>query len=455
MTKSVNEREIVLAVLMEVTEKGAYSHLILRDVLDKYQYLDKRERAFITRVTEGTLEHMIEIDYILDQFSKVKVKKMKPVIRNILRSGVYQLKYMDTVPDHAVCSEAVRLAARKGFSGLRGYVNGVLRNTARNLDQVKYPEEGLAALSVRYSCPEWILKLWQQDYEPDVIEAMLRDFQEEKPLVIRCCLNRISPEKLTERLRAEGVTVTVHPYLPYALEISGYDYLEGLESFREGLFVVQDVSSMLVAEIADPGPDARVIDVCAAPGGKALHMAEKLEGTGYVDARDLTPRKVEMIRENISRTGLENIGAKVQDAAVFDGESEEKADIVIADLPCSGLGVLGKKTDLKYKASPEGTEALVHLQREILSCVQRYVKPGGTLVYSTCTVDPAENMDNVYWFLQKYPEFRQDDIRGRLCPELREDVQGEGCLQLLPGIHKTDGFFIAGMVRRKSGEIQK
>ena len=159
MTKSVNEREIVLAVLMEVTEKGAYSHLILRDVLDKYQYLDKRERAFITRVTEGTLEHMIEIDYILDQFSKVKVKKMKPVIRNILRSGVYQLKYMDTVPDHAVCSEAVRLAARKGFSGLRGYVNGVLRNTARNLDQVKYPEEGLAALSVRYSCPEWILNL--------------------------------------------------------------------------------------------------------------------------------------------------------------------------------------------------------------------------------------------------------------------------------------------------------
>ena len=157
----------------------------------------------------------------------------------------------------------------------------------------------------------------------------------------------------------------------------------------------------------------------------------------------------EMIRENISRTGLENIGAKVQDAAVFDGESEEKADIVIADLPCSGLGVLGKKTDLKYKASPEGTEALVHLQREILSCVQRYVKPGGTLVYSTCTVDPAENMDNVYWFLQKYPEFRQDDIRGRLCPELREDVQGEGCLQLLPGIHQSDGFFIAKLTRKE------
>lgn len=164
MTKPVNEREIALAVLMEVTENGAYSHIVLREVLEKYQYLEKRERAFITRVTEGTLEHMIEIDYILDQFSKVKVKKMKPVIRNILRSAVYQLKYMDSVPDRAVCSEAVNLAVRKGFSGLKGYVNGVLRSTARGLEQVEYPSRGLKALSIRYSCPEWILELWKKSY---------------------------------------------------------------------------------------------------------------------------------------------------------------------------------------------------------------------------------------------------------------------------------------------------
>ena len=268
MTKTVNEREIVLEILMEVTENGAYSHRILRDVLTKYQYLDKRERAFITRVTEGTVEHMIEIDYILDRFSKVKVRKMKPVIRNILRSGVYQLKYMDTVPDHAVCSEAVKLAVRKGFSGLKGYVNGVLRSVARGLDSVEYPTEGMEALSVRYSCPEWILKLWQQEYEPDVIEAMLRDFQEEKPLTIRCCLNRMTPEELKTRLEQEGVTVTRHPYLLYAFEITGYDHLEGLESFREGLFAVQDVSSMLAGEVADPQRGAYVIDVCAAPAGK-------------------------------------------------------------------------------------------------------------------------------------------------------------------------------------------
>ena len=448
MTKTVNEREIVLEILMEVTENGAYSHRILRDVLAKYQYLDKRERAFITRVTEGTLEHMIEIDYILDRFSKVKVRKMKPVIRNILRSGVYQLKYMDSVPDHAVCSEAVKLAVRKGFSGLKGYVNGVLRSVARGLDGVEYPTEGLEALSVRYSCPEWILKLWQQEYEPDVIEAMLRDFQEEKPLTIRCCQNRITPEELMTRLEQENVTVTPHPYLPYAFEISGYDHLEGLESFREGLFAVQDVSSMLVGEAADPQKGAYVIDVCAAPGGKALHIAEKLNGTGHVEARDLTEYKADLIRENIDRSGLENIETKVQDASVFDPDSEGKADLVIADLPCSGLGVLGKKTDLKYKASPEGTESLVHLQREILSCVHRYVKPGGALIYSTCTVDQAENTGNLYWFLENHPEFKLDDIKGRLCPELRDDVQDGGCIQLLPGIHKCDGFFIARLVKK-------
>lgn len=448
MNKTVNEREIVLEILMEVTENGAYSHRILRDVLTKYQYLDKRERAFITRVTEGTLEHMIEIDYILDRFSKVKVRKMKPVIRNILRSGVYQLKYMDTVPDHAVCSEAVKLAVRKGFSGLKGYVNGVLRSVARGLDSVEYPTEGLEALSVRYSCPEWILKLWQQEYEPDVIEAMLRDFQEEKPLTIRCCLNRMTPEELKTRLEQEGVTVTPHPYLSYAFEISGYDHLEGMESFQEGLFAVQDVSSMLVGEVADPQRGAYVIDVCAAPGGKALHIAEKLNSTGHVEARDLTEYKADLIRENIDRFGLENIEAKVQDASVFDPDSEGKADLVIADLPCSGLGVLGKKTDLKYKASPEGTESLVHLQREILSCVHRYVKPGGALIYSTCTVDQAENTGNLYWFLENHPEFKLDDIKGRLCPELRDDVQDEGCIQLLPGIHKCDGFFIARLVKK-------
>lgn len=467
MTKPVNEREIVLAVLLEVTENGQFSHIILRDVLSKYQYLEKRERAFITRVTEGTLEHMIEIDYILDRFSKVKVKKMKPVIRGILRSAVYQLKYMDSVPDRAVCNEAVKLAVRKGFSGLKGYVNGVLRSVARGLDDVQYPGEKMEELSVRYSCPKWILDLWGRTYGTEVIEKMLNDFQQEKPVTIRCCLNRISPDRLRERLESEGITVEKHPYLPYAFQISGYDYLNDLAAFQEGLFTVQDISSMLVAEIASPEAGAQVIDVCAAPGGKALHTAEKLymaeaqllkdenaqknRTAGHVEARDLTEGKVELIRENIERTGLTNISAVCRDASVPDRDAEGRADLVIADLPCSGLGVIGKKPDLKYKASPEGIDSLVRLQQKILSCAQSYVKPGGTLIYSTCTVNPGENIDNVHWFLQQYPEFSPDDIRDRICPELRESVVEKGCIQLLPGVHKSDGFFIARLVRNHGG----
>ena len=449
MTKAINEREIVLEVLLEITEHGMYSHIVLRDVLNKYQYLEKKERSFITRVTEGTLEHMMEIDYILDQFSKVKVKKMKPVIRNIMRSAVYQMKYMDSVPVSAACNEAVKLAVRKGFGSLRGFVNGVLRNVARNLDQIEYPTEPLKRLSIQYSMPEWILNLWLKAYDSDIVEQMLQAFQRETPLTIRCNLRMGTPKQLKEHLEAEGVTVKVHPYLEYAFHISGFDYLGDLESFQNGEFSVQDISSMLVSELADPKEGDYVIDVCAAPGGKSLHMAEKLNGSGHVEARDLTEYKVSLIQENIERTGLSNVDAVQQDALIFDEASVGKADIVLADLPCSGLGVLAKKTDLKYKATKEGADSLAKLQREMLKNVQAYVKDEGKLVYSTCTINPAENMDNVHWFLNQYPEFELIDIHGSLCEELQKDVKENGCIQLLPGVHQSDGFFLACMKKRK------
>lgn len=459
MTKSVNEREIALAVVTEVTEKGAFINKVLGDVLAKYQYLEKRERAFITRTAEGTLEHLIEIDYILDQFSKVKVRSMKPVIRGILRISVYQLKYMDSVPDRAVCSEAVKLAVRKGFSGLRGYVNGVLRNIARGLDGIVYPEDRKKELSVRYSCPEWIIELCQKDYGEEATETMLKSFQEKPALTVRCCRNRISVEELRRRLEQEGVKTEIHPYLSCALRLSGYDYLESLESFNEGLFAVQDVSSMLAGELAAPGRGAKILDVCAAPGGKALHAAEKLfladaslsdpNERGMVEARDITEYKTELIRENIERSGLTNIKAVCRDALVFDPSWKEKADIVIADLPCSGLGVIGRKPDLKYRVTSEGIRELAELQKKILSCVQKYVRPGGILLYSTCTVSRAENSENVEWFLQQYPQFTVEDIKDSLCPELRTALTDRGCLQLLPGIHKCDGFFIARMRRQE------
>ena len=440
-------RELVLGILMEVTRDGEYSHIALRNVLSKYQYLDKKERAFITRVTEGTLERMIELDYIINQFSKVKVNKMKPVIRNILRMSVYQLKYMDSIPNSAVCNEAVKLATKKGFSSLKGFVNGVLRNIERNLDAITYPDD----LSIKYSMPEWILNQWKEVYDDKTIETMLQAFLEDKPTTIRCNTNQVTVDELVEKLKSEGVTVEKHPYLPYALWISSYNYLAELQSFQEGDFYVQDISSMLVSHIAQPKEGDNVIDVCAAPGGKSLHMAEMLKGTGHVEARDLTDYKVNLIWENIERSRMQNIEAVRFDATVLDEASIEKADIVIADLPCSGLGILGKKTDLKYKMTEKTQEDLVVLQRDMLSKVKNYVKPGGNLVYSTCTIHKKENMDNVHWFLEHNPDFALDSIEDLLNEELKKDVMEKGCFQFLPGVHKSDGFFIAKFKRVQNG----
>ena len=440
-------RELVLGILMEVTRDGEYSHIALRNVLSKYQYLDKKERAFITRVTEGTLERMIELDYIINQFSKVKVNKMKPVIRNILRMAVYQLKYMDSIPNSAVCNEAVKLATKKGFSSLKGFVNGVLRNIERNLGTITYPDD----LSIKYSMPEWILNKWKEVYDDKTIETMLKAFLEDKPTTIRCNTSVCTVDELMEKLEKEGVHVEKHPYLPYALWISSYNYLAELQSFQDGDFYVQDISSMLVSHIAQPKEGDYVIDVCAAPGGKSLHMAEMLRGTGHVEARDLTDYKVNLIWENIQRSGMKNMEAVRFDATVLDEESIEKADVVVADLPCSGLGVLGKKTDLKYKMTEKTQEDLVVLQRDILSKVKNYVKPEGTLIYSTCTIHKKENMDNVRWFLQENADFELVSIKDLLCDELKKDVVEEGCLQFLPGVHESDGFFIAKFKRVQHG----
>ena len=433
MASTVNGREIILETLLSITRDGQYSHIALKNVLDTYQYLDKKERAFITRVVDGTLERMIELDYIINQFSKVKVNKMKPVIRTIMRSSVYQLKYMDSVPDSAVCNEAVKLATKKGFVNLKGFVNGVLRNVSRGLSDIKYPskEENVAEyISVKYSLPMWIVEQWRKVYDVETIEKMGEEFLKENPTSIRCNLNKISREELKSSLEAEGVTVTLSEELPYALTISGYDFLGKLKSFQSGYFSVQDVSSMQVSHWADPKPGDNIIDVCAAPGGKSIHLAELLNGTGHVQSRDLTEYKVGLIQENIFRSGLDNIEAVQWDATVLHEESKEKADIVIADLPCSGLGVLGKKTDLKYKMTEAMQNDLAALQREMLAVVNSYVKPGGKLLYSTCTIHKKENEENTAWFLKNHPEFT-------LVKEKH----------MLPGIDGGDGFYIAMLVK--------
>ena len=436
MQASVNERELVLDMLLQITRDGEYSHIVIKNVLDKYQYLDKRERAFITRVVNGTLERMIEIDYIINLFSKVKVNKMNPLIRTVLRSSVYQMKYMDSVPDSAICNEAVKLAGKRGFVNLKGFVNGVLRNISRNLDKINYPDEKdkVSYLSVKYSLPEWLVKQWLNVYDEETVKTIGSAFLEEKPLTVRFNEHKIKKEDLVVILKKEGVTVGEVPEIPCALYLSGYDHLSALPSFCEGLYQVQDLSSMQVALWSEVKEGDQVLDVCAAPGGKSIHIAELLNGTGHVEARDLTEYKVDLLRDNIERSGLTNIETVCQDATVYDPDKKKSADIVIADLPCSGLGVLGKKPDLRYKMNEKTEADLVELQRKILSVVKDYVKPDGKLLYSTCTIHREENEGNVEWFLKEYPEF-----------ELVKDKQ------MIPGKDTGDGFYIA-IIKRVNHE---
>lgn len=442
MTKETDSREISLDILIEILERGGYSHIILRQALNKYQYLDKSERAFISRIVEGTVEYLLQIDYIIDSVSNTNVSKMKPVIRTILRMSVYQLLYMDRVPDSAVCNEAVKLAVKRKFTGLKGFVNGVLRNISRNKEGFNWPDD-----SVRYSMPAWIVSMWEETYGRETAVTIMESFLKNKKTTVRCNLAKASKEEIIQNLKKQGAEVSESGISETVLCIEKYDYLEGLEAFQKGYIQVQDLSSSFVGEIADPKKGDYVIDVCGAPGGKSIHIADKLDGTGMVEVRDLSLLKINMVEENIRRCGFLNVRTKVQDALVTDPDSVEKADIVIADLPCSGLGIIGRKPDIKYRMTPKALESLAELQRNILSVIQAYVKPGGRLIFSTCTINRKENEENARWFLEHFP-FDCISLEGKLGEKLVSAAANRDFIQLLPGIHPCDGFFIAAFQKR-------
>lgn len=444
MNMTVNTRSVILDALLEINEKNGYTHIVLSDVLNKYQYLPNVDRSFITRTIMGSVERQITIDYILNLFSKVKVNKMKPVIRNILRMSTYQLVYMEGIKDFAVCDEAVKLATKRGFVNLKGFVNGVLRNIARSKATIELPDD----LSVKYSTPDWIVKMFIDEFGKDKCEEILQAQYANRPLMIRCNLSKCTSRELAEKLRMQGIKVNEDTILDEALEISEFDYLDKIEEFRNGYFFVQDLSSMLVCHVANVKENDNIIDVCAAPGGKSLHIAEMLNNTGFVDARDVSDKKVSLINQNINRLGLNNVKASVKDARIKDCDSIGKADIVIADLPCSGLGILNKKPDIKYHATMDGCDELSKLQREILSACNEYVKPGGKLVFSTCTINKKENADNVKWFADNYP-FEVQNIKELVPKTMHKYIREDGTMQILPDVDNNyDGFFIA-LLKRK------
>ena len=449
---NMNVREIVLDILLELSRQNEYSNVLIGAVLEKYDYLDAREKAFIKRLGEGTVERRIQIDYVLGQFSKVPVEKMKPLIRELLRMSVYQLLFMDNIPDAAVCNEAVKLAKKRRFQSLQGYVNGVLRTIGRSKGQIIYPDKETAYiqyLSVCYSMPLWIVEHLTDAYGQEACEKILDAFLQRGSVSVRLQETLSPPERadLTAAWQRAGVQVCKSPYLPYAVQVHRVDGVHSLAGYEEGAFAVQDVSSMLVAEAAGIRQGDTVIDVCAAPGGKALHVAEKLKGTGQVIACDVSSYKTDKIEENRRRMRMENVTVKVQDARVADTSLIGQADVLLVDVPCSGLGVIGKKQDIKYRVTQDSMEELDSLQKEIVGNVVQYLKPKGTMIYSTCTMNPAENEKMVDFICRTY-DMKTESMEPFMPKELQEEAK-KGYLQLLPGIHGTDGFFLARL--RKAG----
>lgn len=439
--KSVDTREIVFDGLMAVLEKGEYSHIIMGQILNKYSYLEKQDRAFITRLMSGVLENVFLLDDIIDVHSNTKTIKMKPVIRMILRMAVYQIYFMDGIKNFAAINEAVNLAKKRGFKNLSGFVNGVLRSAERGFADYKLPD----SLYLRYSIPEWLTDFWNSYYGTEKTEKIISGFSKGDGVIVRMNLSKgKSRKEILESLCRENVVYTENKKLPEAIILTGFESLADITMFKEGYIIVQDTGSMLVAHAAAPKTGDRILDVCAAPGGKSLHIADMLNGSGHVEARDKTDYKAELIKDNLIRTGFDNLSVRVWDATEPDEDLFEKEDIVIADLPCSGLGVLGKKPDIRYRVKKEDLEALAMLQRKILTVVWQYVKKGGYLIYSTCTINCEENENNVKWFTSQFPfELEAFDTD---MPYISDEEKKRGMVQILPQ-KNTDGFFIARLKR--------
>jgi len=440
-----NIRELVLDCLMEVLEEGTYSHVILNNVLNKYAYLPKKDRAYYTIVFQGTLERLITIDYILDRYSRTPVAKMKPVIRNLLRSAVYQILYLEGTPDSVVVNETVKLAGKRGFKGLQGFVNGLLRNISRSKEALPWPEEDkdlTAYLSVKYSVPCWIVDKWLGVYDRESVEGILAASMSRPDTVIRIRPSTDMTE-LKSRMESEGITMTPTE-LDNAYVISGFDRITDVPGMTEGKFQIQDLSSIRVGDLIEKYRDTlqkgtsdnillNALDMCAAPGGKSLHLRD----LGYnVTSCDVSEKKLSLIRENFQRAGImdreasdvltgDRIQLKVRDGRQFDPEMAEAYDLVLADAPCSGLGVLGRKADIKYRLEPDSLTEVAKLQSEILENAMKYVKKDGLLVFSTCTINKDEN------------EFHRDMIVSSGMYRLAYEEQR------LPGRDSGDGFYIS------------
>ena len=432
-------RETALDALIACRKDGAWANSVLKEYIGRDR-LDPRDAGLATRLVYGVIQNRGKLDFYLKQLLKGKLKDLQPVVRDILHLGLYQIYELDKIPDSAAVNESVRLTKQYSKNPkAASLVNGVLRNAVRTKGQLEEP----SSYADKYSHPDALISLLKGNLPKGTLEPMLMANNAAPQTVVQVNLLKTTAQALAEKLMAEGVTAQPHRWMENCLVLSGTGSIENLTAFKEGLFYVQDPASKLSVLCAKVPENARVLDCCAAPGGKSFAAAIAMKGTGSITSCDVHEHKVGLIRNGTDRLGLTNITARQQDATVFVPEWEGQMDVVITDAPCSGLGIIRKKPDIRYKDLAE-MEALPELQKQILSNQARYVKPGGTMLYSTCTVLRRENEDVVAAFLETHSDFYTEPLE--LPGEFPENTSG--MLTLIPGQHDTDGFFICRLRRK-------
>ena len=440
--RKLGARDVALEVLMQVDRANAWSDGSLKRTIAKNK-LDSREAALATRLSYGVIQNKLLLDYYISCYCTQKAEKLESVIRNILRIGGYQILFMDKIPHHAAVNEAVEMTRRANRPKAAGMVNAVLRKFVANwMNMPALPGATADYLSVRYSHPRWLVERLMELLGPEEAEEYLRMNNEIVPTTIQTNTLKTTAEELEKELRHAGVTVEKHPWLPGCFEVSATGDLESLPAFTEGRFMVQDAAARLVATIAQPVPDAKVMDVCAAPGGKSFALAIDMKDQGQIVSCDIHPHKLKLIESGAQRLGITSIRAAQADGREHHAAWQQTADLVVADVPCSGLGIIRKKPDIRYK-NPKELAQLPAIQLAILENASTYVRSGGTLIYSTCTVLPEENEAVTEEFLAKHIDFELESFTLPL-PIGKQ----KGHLTLWPQRFGTDGFYICRMRRK-------
>lgn len=437
---SKNARQSAFEILFKVERSGAYSNLALDAHLSAADS-EHSESALLTALVYGVLERLITLDYNISLYLRQPIKKLKPEVLVALRLGAYQLLFMDKIPVSAAVNESVKLVKNNRSQFAAGLVNAVLRKIAANGLVLPQDEDSLEYISVRYSVPIWLAELFINAYSRQTACELLEAMSQRAKLYIRVNTSKCTPEELKKELSKQGVETKSVDGMPYALELVNGGAPEQLEAYKKGLFHVQDLSSQLCCQALDPQPGDTVYDMCAAPGGKSFTLAEMTECKGKILSMDVYPSRLALIESGAERLGLDNIATIPNDASKIN-RALKKADKVLCDAPCSGLGILRRKPEIRYK-TPEDIDKLPILQYDILCSSSEYVKVGGRLVYSTCSLNPAENEEVCDKFLAEHKEFKAvEPLSGVKGVDLDKKY-----LTLMPNIHKTDGFFIAAFIR--------